>query len=286
MFTSLLEDWGHLFPCVEPQLSQLSLSLYTLPHHPLTPPGSGGKHKQLISLCEHQDSTNLPFLLQTLLTLHHSSSHTLKSTLHGSLNIRVTCPVSHTIRWISKDLTANRHIAPDLSHLNTGAALWGIFVLSRHSTMGQPGPSGFIRTTCLSRSTISQTSFFPPEEEENNLECFLLTCMPLLKLLWECENMCVLCLLSEMMKTVCFIQSSWWISTQAVRGVFLLLVNSAWKGQKTVSAACEKCKYKVVKGAVLFRAGPHESHWPSYRGYMFRFGMYGVVLWWSVSVRM
>lgn len=245
MFTSLLEAWGHLFPCVDPQLSQLSLSLYTLPHHPPTLPGSGGKHKQLISLCEHQGSTNLPFLLQTLLTLHHASSHTLKSTLHGSLNIRVTWPVSHTIRWISKDLTANRHTAPDLSHLNTGPALWGIFVLSRHSTMGQPGPRVLSEPPAWAGPPYLKHLFFPPEEEENNLECFLLTCMPLLKLLWECENMCVSCLLSEMMKTVCFIQSSWGISTRSVREVFLLLVNSAWKGQKTVSAACEKCKYKV-----------------------------------------
>ncbi len=61
-----------------------------------------------------------PLSLHTLLKLHHSSSHTLKSTLRGGFNIWVTCPVSHTIHWTFNYLTANRHTAPDLSHLDTG----------------------------------------------------------------------------------------------------------------------------------------------------------------------
>lgn len=82
----------------------------------------------------------LSLQMHTLLTCHRSSSHTLKSTLNVGFNIRVTWPVSHIIRWISEDLTANRHTAPDLSHLDMAASQWGVFVLSRHGTMGQPGP--------------------------------------------------------------------------------------------------------------------------------------------------
>ncbi|KAI9546974.1 hypothetical protein NQZ68_021643 [Dissostichus eleginoides] len=84
--------------------------------------------------------------LHVMADLGHSAngackcSHTLKSTLNGGFNIRVTCAVSHTIRWISESLTANLHPAPDLSHLDTRASQWGVFVLSRHGTMGQPEP--------------------------------------------------------------------------------------------------------------------------------------------------
>lgn len=109
----------------------------------------------------------------------------------GGFNIRVTCPVSHTIRWISKDLTANCHTAPDLSHLDTGASQRGVFVLSRHGTVGQPGP-GFLSEppACVGRPYLRHLLSLL-RKKKNHLDCFLLTCMPSLKPFSESVRICV-----------------------------------------------------------------------------------------------
>lgn len=75
----------------------------------------------------------------------------------------------HTIHQVPKDLPANCSTLPDVSHLDVGASQQGVFVHSRRGILGQPrtelppsGPRGFIRTTCLWESSISQRSPFPP----------------------------------------------------------------------------------------------------------------------------
>lgn len=108
-----------------------------------TPPSSldvrGAANPGISWPVKHNSTHGLPLQPHTPTTVHHFSSHTPKSTLHGGFNVQVTCLVSHTIRWISKDLTANTQTAQDLSHSDTAASQWGAFVLSRHSTVEQPG---------------------------------------------------------------------------------------------------------------------------------------------------
>lgn len=93
-------------------------------------------------LAKHNSTYGLPLQPHTPTRVHHFSSHTPKSTLHGGFNVQVTCLVSHTIRWISEDLTANTPTARDLSHSDTAASQRGIFLLSRQSTVEEPGLQG------------------------------------------------------------------------------------------------------------------------------------------------
>lgn len=113
--------------------------------------------------------------ISTAFSVTPSGFHPLKSTLHGGLDIQVTCPhphppaPRHTIHQVPKDLPANCSTLPDVSHLDVRASQQGVFVHSRRGILGQPrtelppsGPRGFIRTTCLWESSISQRSPFPP----------------------------------------------------------------------------------------------------------------------------
>lgn len=131
-----------------------------------------------VIFCFSTTPPSWPLLLHTLLPLHRSSSHTLKSTLHGGFQYPGHLPSQslYPLDLWGADHNPPRSTGP-LSFRHGGFPV-GRLCTQQTRYRGTAWAQGFIRTTCLCGSTISQTSLFPPQEEENNFDCFLLTCMP------------------------------------------------------------------------------------------------------------